>query len=76
LENYRSGNRRSPPASAGTFCPSPILVFDILHAGNVFLLQEQDILPSNAGRFRKSIKIKITGKSAGDLPHGEGRSRT
>jgi hypothetical protein len=31
---------------------------------------------ANAGRFRKNIKIKITGKTAGDLPHGEGRSRT
>jgi len=31
---------------------------------------------ANAGRFRKSIKIKITGKTAGDLPHGKWRSRT
>jgi hypothetical protein len=58
------------------FVPRPYWYMTFLHAGNVFLLQEQDIRRANAGRFRKSIKIKITGKTAGDLPHGEGRSRT
>jgi hypothetical protein len=27
---------------------------------------------ADAGRFCKSIKIKMTGKTVGDLPHGEG----
>jgi len=31
---------------------------------------------ADAGRFRKSLKIPITGKTAGDSPHGEGKSRT
>jgi hypothetical protein len=31
---------------------------------------------ADAGRFRKNLKIKMTGKTAGFSPHGEGRSRT
>jgi hypothetical protein len=31
---------------------------------------------ADAGRFRKNLKIKMTGKTAGVSPHGEGRSRT
>jgi len=31
---------------------------------------------ADAGRFRKNLKIKITGKTAGVTPHGEGRSRS
>jgi hypothetical protein len=31
---------------------------------------------ADAGKFRKSLIIKMTGKTAGDSPHGEGRSRT
>jgi hypothetical protein len=31
---------------------------------------------ADAGIFRKSLKIKMTGKTAGDSLHGEGNSRT
>jgi hypothetical protein len=31
---------------------------------------------ADAGKFRKSLKIKMTGKTAGDSHHGEGISRT
>ena len=31
---------------------------------------------ADAGRFRKNLKIKTTGKTSGVSPHGEGRSRT
>jgi hypothetical protein len=29
---------------------------------------------ADAGKFRKGLKIKMTGKTAGNSPHGEGRA--
>jgi hypothetical protein len=63
---------KKPPVDAGTFCSSPILVFDIPPC--------RKYLPAfccaDAGIFRKSLKIKMTGKTAGDSPHGERNSMT
>ena len=56
---------------AGTFYTSPILVIYILYAGRVFRPQGSTFCRADAGRFRKSLKIKISGKNPGDLPHGE-----
>jgi hypothetical protein len=38
--------------------------FTFLHAGNIFLLQEQTFCCADGGRFRESLKIKKTGKTA------------
>ena len=51
---------------AGTFYTSPILVIYILYAGRVFRPQGSTFCRADAGRFRKSLKIKMTGKTAGD----------
>jgi hypothetical protein len=65
------------PVNAGTFSSSTMLVFDFFHAGNIFLLQAgRTFCRADAGRFLKSLKIKMTGKTAGDSPHGEEKSRT
>jgi hypothetical protein len=37
---------------------------------------EQDLLRAVIGKFRKSFKLKMLGITAGDSPHGEGKSRT
>jgi hypothetical protein len=58
------------------FVPHPYWHFTFLHAGNVFQPQEPDLLPCWYRRFRKSFKIKILGKTAGDSPQGEGQART
>ncbi len=44
--------------------------------GYIFRSLEQDLLRAVAGKFRKSHKLKMLGKTAGDSPHGEGKSRT
>jgi hypothetical protein len=67
---------KKPPVGAETFCPSPLLAFYIPPCRKSILASEAG--PSAvlfARRFRKSLKIKITGKTAGDSPHGEGKSR-
>jgi hypothetical protein len=39
-------------------------------------LRSSNLRHSDAGRFRKSLKIKMTGKTAGDFSHGNGKERT
>jgi hypothetical protein len=39
-------------------------------------LRSRTFCCADTGRFRKSLKIKISGKTAGDLPQGEGKART
>jgi hypothetical protein len=58
------------------FVPRPYWYFTFLHVGNAFRPQELYLCSADAGRFRKNLKIKILGKTAGDSPHGEGNSRT
>ncbi len=58
------------------FAPCPYWYFTFFHAGNIFRSLEQDLLRAVAGKFRKSHKLKMLGKTAGDSPHGEGKSRT
>jgi hypothetical protein len=41
-----------------------------------FGLRSRTFCRAVARRFRKSLKIKITGNTAGDSPHGEKKSRT
>jgi len=47
---------------AGTFYTSPILVIYILYAGRVFRPQGSTFCRADAGRFRKSLKIKFLEK--------------
>jgi hypothetical protein len=55
-----------------TFYSSPILGF--------YIPTCRKRLPcfrrADAGKFRKSLKIKMAGKTAGNSPHGEGRAST
>jgi hypothetical protein len=39
-------------------------------------LRSRTFCRADTGRFRKSLKIKISGKTAGDSPQGEGQART
>jgi hypothetical protein len=66
---------KKPPVGPGTFCPLSILIFYIL-AGNIFRSLKQELLRGAPGKIRKILKLKMLVKTAGDLPHGEGKSRT
>jgi hypothetical protein len=39
-------------------------------------LRSRTFCRADTGRFRKSLKIKISGKTAGDLSQGEGKAWT
>jgi hypothetical protein len=39
-------------------------------------LRSSNFSVADAGRFRKNLKLKMIGKTAGDSPHGEGKART
>ncbi len=58
------------------FAPCPYCYFTFFHTGYIFRSLEQDLFRAVAGKFRRSLKLKILGKTAGDSPHGEGKSRT
>jgi hypothetical protein len=49
------------PVGAGTFCPSPMLPS---MPEMSFGLRRRTFCHADAGRFRKSLKIKITGKTS------------
>jgi hypothetical protein len=55
---------KKPPVDAGKFCSSPILVFDISPC-----FRSLTFCCADVGIFHKSLKIKMTGKTAGDSPH-------
>ncbi len=76
LENYKCGKRKSPLLVPEHFSPCIYWYFTFLHAGNIFRSLEQDLLRTVTGKFRKSFKLKMLGKTAGDSPHGEWKSRT
>jgi hypothetical protein len=68
---------KKPPVGAETFCPSPLLAFYIppcrksllaLEAGPSAVLMQEEV--------RKSLKIIITGNTAGDSPQEEEKSKT
>jgi hypothetical protein len=67
---------KKPPVGAGTFCPLSILIFYILPCWKYLPSLKQDLLCGFTGKFRKILKLKMLGKTAGDLPRGEGKSRT
>jgi hypothetical protein len=67
---------KKSPVGAGTCCPLSILIFYSFYAGNIFRSLKQDLLRGVTGKFRKILKLKMLGKTAGYLPHGEGKSRT
>jgi hypothetical protein len=57
--------------------PRPYWQFTLLYAGRVFRPEiGGTFCRADAGRFRKSLNIKISRKNAEDSPHGEGKSRT
>jgi hypothetical protein len=51
--------------------PCPYWYFTFFHAGNIFRSLEQDLLCAIPGKFRKSLKLKMLGKTAGDSQHRE-----
>ncbi len=65
---------KKPPVVSEHFAPCPYWCFTFFHAGNIFRSLEQDLLRAVTGNFRKSLKLKMFGKTAGDSPHGEGKS--
>ncbi len=73
LENCSFGNGKSPRRCWN------ILYLTHLHSSRPempFGLRSCIFSSADAGRFRKNLKIKISGKTAEDSPHGEGKSRT
>ncbi len=76
LENCSSRSEKSPLLVLQHFAPCPYWYFTSFYAGNIFRSQKQDLLLGVTGKFRKILKLKMSGKTAGDLPHGEGKSRT
>ncbi len=67
---------KSPLLVLEHFAPCPYWYFTSFYAGNIFRSLKQDLLRGVTGKFRKILKLKMLGKTAGDLPHGEGKSRT
>jgi uncharacterized membrane protein len=58
------------------FAPCPYCYFTSFYAVKIFWSQKQELLRGATGKFRKILKLKMCGKTAGNLPHGEGKSRT
>jgi hypothetical protein len=57
---------KKPPVDAGTFCPMQEI------SSGLWSKRFRTV----TGNFRKSLKLKMLGKTAGDSPHREGKSRT
>jgi hypothetical protein len=75
LENCSSRNEKSPLLMLEHFAPCPYWYFTSFYAVKIFRSQKQELLRGATGKFRKILKFKMCGKTAGDLPHGEGKSR-
>ena len=76
LENCSSRNEKSPLLALEHFAPCPYWYFTSFYAVKIFRSQKQELLRGDTGKFRKILKLKMCGKTAGNLPHGEGKSRT
>jgi hypothetical protein len=69
---------KKPPADAGTFCPSPILLFFIPSCCKCLPVWslEPDFLHAVKGKFRKNLRTELSGKTAGDFTAWGGKPRT